>query len=67
MQKAPDQRAAQKAYGDEVIDEMIAHPTATQRCHACHQHHGLVCVCSGAEKGAAYEDRPAITPATYRG
>ncbi|KKN25963.1 hypothetical protein LCGC14_0879550 [marine sediment metagenome] len=67
--KPPDQRAARKAYGDKVIDEMIAHLTLNQRCWKCNEHHGLVCVCSRAEKAAAYAalDRPIITPATYRG
>ena len=69
--KPPDQQAARKAYGDAVIDEMIAHPTLNQRCWKCNEHHGLVCICSRAEKAAAYAEMvarmPKITPATYRG
>ena len=63
----PDQRPARKAYG-EMVDEMIAHPTLNQRCWNCKQHHGLVCVCSRAEKKAAYAKRNLrkITPGTYR-
>ena len=67
----PDQRAARKTYGDAVIDELVARPTLNQRCWKCHQHHGLVCVCSRAEKRAAYalmvRHMNKITPGTYRG
>lgn len=66
MRKPRDQLSARKAYGDEVVDEMIAHPTLNQKCHACQQHHGLVCVCTMTEKAAAVPDRQRITPATYR-
>lgn len=64
----PDQRDARKAYGDAVVDEMIAHPTLNQRCWSCNEHHGLKCVCSRAEKKAAYEAvvAVAIHPGTYK-
>ncbi len=67
----PDQGDARKAYGDAVIDEMIARPTLNQRCWSCKEHQGLVCVCSRKEKAAAYDlmvrHMNKITPATYRG
>lgn len=67
----PDQREARRVYGDAVIDEMIANPPLNARCWSCGEHHGLVCVCSRAEKRAAYDAmvarRATIRFSTYQG
>lgn len=49
--KVPEQKAARKAYGNALIDEVIAHPTMNARCYRCARHQGLACACTAEEKG----------------